>query len=527
MKRWQPRVELTRQEQFLMKRLTRTKKLFSFLRTYRHELFDDGLQAELEAMYRDGGGKEPVAPALMAMATLLQGYVGASDAEAVELTVVDLRWQLVLDRLRASEPAFSQGALHDFRHRLISHDMDRRLLERTAEIARRSGGFDPKKLPNALRVAIDSAPLEGAGRVEDTFNLLGHAARKVVECIASLIDWKVEAICKKAGIPLLLESSIKKGLDVDWSDPEQKRAALERLVEQLDNLERWIEKNLPAFSDEPLLRDSLDVLRQLRAQDLEPDPDGGGTPRIRQGVAVDRRVSVEDSAMRHGRKTKSKRFNGFKRHIGVDIDSRAILACDVTPANRAEHTAAMPIADDLKRQSLEVHGLYVDRGYIESDLVAQVLARRGEVVCRPWIARNGELFAKGDFHIDMRARTITCPAGQVQPIVPGTVVRFDADQCGLCPLRQWCTAAADKGRTVSIADDEQLQHRLRKLIVTPSGRAKLRKRVCVEHRLAHVVAKQGKRARYRGTRNNLFDLRRASSVVNLELAHANVLPIAA
>jgi hypothetical protein len=33
------------------------------------------------------------------------------DAEAVELTVVDLRWQMVLGVLRAQKPAFSQGAI--------------------------------------------------------------------------------------------------------------------------------------------------------------------------------------------------------------------------------------------------------------------------------------------------------------------------------------------------------------------------------------------------------------------------------
>jgi len=35
------------------------------------------------------------------MALLLQGYVGASDAEAVELSVVDLRWQMGLGCLGA------------------------------------------------------------------------------------------------------------------------------------------------------------------------------------------------------------------------------------------------------------------------------------------------------------------------------------------------------------------------------------------------------------------------------------------
>ncbi len=112
---WQPREERTRQEEFLLKRLGRTRKLFAFLREHRRAIFDDGFQLELEAMYRDSGaGKEPVAPALMAMAALLQGYAGCSDAEAVELTVVDLRWQMVLGVLGAQEPAFSQGAFQAF-----------------------------------------------------------------------------------------------------------------------------------------------------------------------------------------------------------------------------------------------------------------------------------------------------------------------------------------------------------------------------------------------------------------------------
>ena len=75
--RWTPRAELTRQEQMLLKRLDRVRKLLGFLRLHRHRLFNDEFQAELEGMYRDtGAGKEPVPPALMAMATFVQAYLG-------------------------------------------------------------------------------------------------------------------------------------------------------------------------------------------------------------------------------------------------------------------------------------------------------------------------------------------------------------------------------------------------------------------------------------------------------------------
>src|SRR5262245_4944662 len=110
--RWVPSQTVTKQEQFLLGRLKRTRKLFGFLREHRHELLDAACADELAAMDRDtGAGKEPVYPGLMAMAILLQGYEGLSDAETVERTVVDLRWQMVLDRLGSTEPAFSQGAL--------------------------------------------------------------------------------------------------------------------------------------------------------------------------------------------------------------------------------------------------------------------------------------------------------------------------------------------------------------------------------------------------------------------------------
>ena len=521
--RWNPKRETTRQEEFLLKRLHRTRKLFGFLRRHRHELFDDKFQTELESMYRNtGAGTEPLSPALLAMVVLLQSYLGTSDAEAVELAVVDLRWQMVLGCLGATEPPFSQGALPAFRERLIEHDMDRRLLERTVELARATKEFDWKKLPKTLRVAIDSAPLEGAGRVEDTLNLLAHAARKVVECAADLLQWTPERVCREARAPLLLAPSIKAALDRDWSDPVQKSAAVKSLVIELENLKDWLTANLAEEMKKPPLSEEVGTLKQLLGQDLEPDPDGGGM-KIREGVAEDRRVSVEDREMRHGRKSKTKRFNGYKRHIATDLDSGLILSGAITPANRPEDEAAPGLAEDIARQGLEIDELFIDRGYVKAPLVDEILGRGGEIVCRPWVPRGKGIFTKAAFKIDMRDLSITCPAGDTESIVFGTVTEFDPDVCGQCHLRAKCTAAvAGSGRTVNIAADERLQQRLRKHVATPRGRARLRERVAVEHKLAHLVRRQGRRARYRGVRKNLFDLRRASAIQNLEAIQRKV-----
>lgn len=516
MKRWSPGTALSRREEFLMKRLKRTRKLFAFLRLHRHELFDDGFQAELEGMYRNtGAGDEPLPPALMCMVTILQGYQRISDAEAVEMSMVDLRWQMVLDCLGAEEPPFSQGALQNFRERLIGADMDRRMLERTIELARKTEEFDWKKLPKDLRMAVDSRPLDGAGRVEDTFNLLGHAARKIVDCAAEILKRPREELCKRAGIPLLLHRSVKAGLDVNWSDPEEKERAIETLVRQVTSLHDWVVKQRLDL-EEPM-RPYIEAVAQVHKQDLEENAQG--KMRVRQGVVPDRRVSIEDPEMRHGRKSKTKRFNGYKQHLAADLDTGLITACAVTPANRPEEEAMPELKADIDRQGRVVGELSIDRAYINSGLVSEVIGAGGQVVAKPWAARNShkDLFTKTDFKIDMRSRTITCPAGQVEAFEPGDVVEFDPEQCGSCRLRSQCTfSASGRGRMVRIADDEQLQHRLRKLQASAKGRERLRERVGIEHHLAHLAARQGPKARYKGCRKNLFDLRRAAVIQNLE-----------
>ena len=518
-KRWSPSQIISRQEKFILGRLKRNGKLYAFLRAHRDQLFNDAFQLELEAMYRDtGAGVDAHPPALMAMVVLLQSYAGASDATAVELSLLDLRWQMVLDCLGTTEPIFSQGALFDFRQRLIAADLDRRLLERSRELAFETKAFDPKKLPKTLRVAMDSSPLEGAGRVEDTINLLGHAGRKIVACAAKLLGWAEDRVCREAGCPLLLASSTKAGLDLDWTDPDEKASAIPTLIEQLTSLEHWVTARLPDELARPPLNEHLTTLRQIIGQDLEPDPDGSGDKRIRQGVAEDRRISIEDKEMRHGRKTKSKRFNGYKRHLAIDLDTVLILAIAVLPANRPEQDAAPSLVSDIEAQGLTIGALYIDRGYINAPIVDEILARRGAIICRPWLAHNGDHFGKHAFKINMRDRTITCPAGEQQPIVLGAKVEFPAEACSGCSLRAKCTdAAPDRGRSIAIADNEILQHRLRKQAATAAGRRELRERVPVEHRQAHTCRRQGRHARYLGSRKNEFDLRRASAVSNLEV----------
>src|SRR4051812_10743794 len=111
---WQPSVELSAQEEQIVARIRRAK-LFVFLRHHRHELINELFQRELATLYRPSKrGHPPISPAQLALAVILQAYTGVSDDEVIEATLMDRRWQLVLDCLDTDQAPWSLGTFVAF-----------------------------------------------------------------------------------------------------------------------------------------------------------------------------------------------------------------------------------------------------------------------------------------------------------------------------------------------------------------------------------------------------------------------------
>lgn len=377
---WCPPVEPTPDESAVIERIKRAK-LFVFLRKHRHELFDGPFQAQLGTIYRDSPqGQPPIPPARLALATILQAYTGASDDEAIEAMVMDRRWQLVLDCLDAQEPPFSKYTLVAFRKRLIEHEMDRRLMERTIELAARTRSFGHK----GLRAALDSSPLWGTGRVEDTYNLLGHALRKALGVIARRQGRGLAEVAAEAGAPVVGGTrSLKAALECDWDEPDERALALARVIGALDAVEEYLDQLRPKDGEAAgEAQVQMGIARRVREQDVREAP--GEAPELIRGVARERLVSVEDPRMRHGRKSKSVRFDGYKRHVLRDLDTELVRAVGVTPANAPEASVAEDIERDLARQEDAVlKELHVDRAYLSSSLVRERRAGLWRCTARP------------------------------------------------------------------------------------------------------------------------------------------------
>ena len=71
----------------------------------------------------------------------------------------------VLDCLNCETPPLGKPTLIRFINRLIKKELDRRLIDRTVEIAKQKGGFGSSQ----LKAALNSSPLWGSGKVEDTY----------------------------------------------------------------------------------------------------------------------------------------------------------------------------------------------------------------------------------------------------------------------------------------------------------------------------------------------------------------------
>jgi Transposase domain (DUF772) len=332
-------------------------------RDHRYELLDEAFQQELANLYRASKrGQPPIAPAQLALATILQAYTGVSDDEGISATLMDRRWQLVLDCLDTEQPPFSKGTLVASRKRLIDAQMDRRLIERTIELASHTQEFGSRQ----LRAALDSSPLWGAGRVEDSCNLIGHALKKVMLVVAEHQGRDPLEVGKEAGATMVCATSLKAALDRDWDQLAKRAEALTLVLNVLQVVETWVQTL--SQEEAELVQPPLQIAKQVKQQDVEVGEEGKAS--LLKGVAKDRRISVEDSEMRHGRKSRSVRVDGYKRHVLHDLDTGFIRSVGVTPANAPKASVTEAISADLDQQGVHLKELHIDRAYLSSQRVA-------------------------------------------------------------------------------------------------------------------------------------------------------------
>jgi len=453
-------------------------------------------------------GRPSVSPALLTKVLLLALHDGRSDRGAIDHMRMHLGWKLALG-LPLDDPGCHPTTLTVFRARLVLHNLDRELFTAVVRAAVDAGLL----AKNAVQL-VDASAILGAGAVQDTYTLLRKALSRVVRA-------------GQQQLPAALRPQLDRYVDakkpeVDWDDADARCEELGRLVADA----RVALATLPEIStDEPDEAETRRVqlartlLEQVLAQDVEAGADG--KPQLHQGVTRDRMPSLTDPEMRHGRKSASRKWSGYKQHIMTDPETELVTAVTVSPASAGDGALLPELLTQQQATGLAPTRVVGDQAY-GGGALREALAERGvEVVAKVAPVHNGAYFSKDAFTIDLDARTVRCPAGQVA-LIPGRVqlgqlqrVEFPASVCGACPLHDRCVRGRG-GRSITIGAYEAHRQRARAAQRDPAVQVLLHRRPLVERKLAHLVRWGSRKARYRGQRKVSLQLFLVGLLANLD-----------
>jgi transposase len=489
-------------------------------------------------LYKDSRrGRPSIPPSVVVLAMLLQYHDDCSDAEAEQRVRFDLRWKHALG-LDLEDVGFDATVLCRFRRKLLDQRLERVLFERLVNAAREAGLI----AKNAAQV-VDSSHVLGAAGVRDTYALLRGGIRKLLRALGYTGGQRTELPERLAWY---VDPTQPEKPDLDWTDPQARAQHLREIVADARAVLALVPTDDPEGLS-PVVAEAAGLLTKIVADDVEEGPPPApkrrgrprqhpvGTPpsegqpmpaaelgpRLRQGVAPDRLVSVVDPEMRWGHKSRQQRWPGYKIHIAEELTSELLTIVQTRPAN--EHDAE-PLVAMLDRQEervgLRPDEVLSDGAYGTADVRAALGERGIEVVARLRPLTDTEHFSKEEFTIDLAAHdgqgSVTCPVGvtasdyrmardtQDRPV---RLYRFPRAVCAACSLRERCLGGPSgrvahpvrqpPGRQVQLHFHEAVLQQARAAQRTPEQkralRERLRPRAKVERKLAELLRRHGLR----------------------------------
>jgi IS5 family transposase len=460
----------------------------AFLAEHRGELFPDEAFADL---FPSGRGRPSVPADVVATVMVLQALEGLSDRDAVAELRTNIAWKVAAG-LSLTDEGFHSTVLTLWRNKLRASAAPERIFDAVRAVIDATG-----VLKGRTRRALDSTVLDDAVATQDTVTQLISAIRRVRRLVpeAAMVALSGHDYDNPAK-PV-----------VAWDDPEAKTALITALVTDALVLIAALE----GLSLDSETADAVGLLALVAGQDVEPG-DTEGTWRIAARTAPDRIISTVDPEARHIHKSVHNYRDGYKAHLAVEPETGLVTDCMLSPGNVADGAAAASLLEG-EDPGLEV---YADSAYGAGETRTTLRQAGHDLLIKPVPLRVSVPggFDRNDFSVEHHARTVTCPAGHTVAITPGGGADFKR-HCRGCPLRARCTTAKDgKHLTIHTHDAELVYGR--QAWADPVVQAHYRAhRPMVERTIAWVVARGGRRVRYRGVARNQVWLATRTAAVNL------------
>jgi hypothetical protein len=261
---------------------------------------------------------------------------------------------------------------------------------------------------------------------------------------------------------------------------------------------------VPPTRRKELLRSCRNLMRVVK-DDLESD--AKGNLMIARRVAADRLISLTDPEARHGRKSKSQTFEGFKIHLLGDVVSGLIFSAAVTRGNDHDSVPAHRLIRRAKALYGQLDRVLADTAYGGAKL-RHVVARSSQVKLLsppPPVAEKEGRLGKLNIVIDFEERKATCANGVTTDNLGyfwssehGThapVFAWPKDACDACPLRDSCLSKGHRARRVIIHPYERELRAARDEWNDPKVREDYRLRSQCERLVNQVTRHGGRKAR--------------------------------
>jgi transposase len=397
-------------------------------------------------------------------------------------------------------------------------------------------------------VLVDSTPIFGAGQQLDAYNLLAGAIRKGLAALAQTTGQALEAVAAQLELTAYLSRTVKGQFDVDWESEASRIGFLDQLVRDARKLKQALDNPPTQRATDPDQQDdepepddngatlsvtetAAEQIEKIIEQDVEFSDDGAVVG-IRHNPGGDRQISVSDPEMRHGRKSRSVLFAGYKVQLVVSLLYGWILLTRLIKANEHDGRALPALMRELAKDDRypsacvgdHAYGTIANHHFMGRQWLNDEGEPRTELIARMARPANGGRFPKDDFHYDAKRKTLRCPAGDEIPMTRYATrqgqkgMLFEFPRCSDCPLRKQCVASKreDKGRTVFIVPEREAlirQHLLRR--EQPDFVDRLAQRSLVEHGVQRFVRAGGRHARRFGEENVAFDAGLSAVTANL------------
>jgi hypothetical protein len=471
---------------------------------------------DLKEMYSADNGRPSLPPSVMAGALMLQFYDDVSDGEAVERILYDLRWKVALN-LPLDYGGFDASSLSVFRARLVKYQQERYAFDRLLAVAREEG-----ILADKVTLLSDTTHAKGAGATQDTYTLLRKGIRKLLKAMGYHLPGKRQGC--SAEIEKLLATYVDQDrkAEIDWSDPARRSAQLTTLV---TDSEAALELALKQI-DDPEIRSLGWMISKILGDDVEHTPEGGC--KVRKGTAPDRFISLYDTEMRHGRKSASKKFDGFKVSTSMDQASELILDIEDLPAPLGDGQDLLPAIERVEGHvGVTVERAIVDGAYGSGKNRAACAERPDRPIdlLSPMRRPSDPEVDKSAFSMDDQAQTATCPKGQT---VPASNIQtdphgrtactfvFERTICQTCPWFTRCVRSQTTGRTVTTSFYEAYLRAARQRQQTDEFKQLYRLRPRIEGKQAELVSHGLRKTRYLGKPKRRLQRLWLAAAVNLQ-----------